>query len=358
MPARRLLLAAIALVAVAGCTPQLAVVGPAVAPPRLAESAVATPDGARLPVRVWLPADRSPRAAIVALHGFNDYSNAYDKPARDWAKQGIATYAYDQRGFGAAPNTYEWVGAQVLADDALTVARLVRQAHPGIPLILMGESMGGAVAIVAASAVPPHLIDGVVLLAPAVWGRASMNVVQRVGLWLFAHTLATTEVTGSGLGIVASDNREALEELRRDPLVLKGARIGTVYGLVDLMDRAVADLPRLMLPTLILYGKQDQIVPPDPTCAMFERLPARPPGQWRAALYPNGYHLLLRDLSASIPREDIAAWIRDQSAPLPSGDEIAAPGPDDRPGRRRVAYCEGLHPVYVQAPRLSGEAGG
>ena len=43
------------------------------------------------------------KAVILALHGFNDYSNAFAMPARLWAERGIASYAYDQRGFGGAP---------------------------------------------------------------------------------------------------------------------------------------------------------------------------------------------------------------------------------------------------------------
>ena len=59
-------------------------------------------DGATLPLKSWLP-DGKPKAVILALHGFNDYSNAFKDSGEEWAKHGIATFAYDQRGFGAAP---------------------------------------------------------------------------------------------------------------------------------------------------------------------------------------------------------------------------------------------------------------
>ena len=60
-------------------------------------------DSAELPMRSWLPQGK-PRAVILALHGFADYSFSYARPAALWAKTGIATFAYDQRGFGAAPH--------------------------------------------------------------------------------------------------------------------------------------------------------------------------------------------------------------------------------------------------------------
>jgi len=104
-----------------------------------------------------------------------------------WTNNGIATYAYDQRGFGAAPGRGRWPGARRLAGDAETAAKLLRQRYPGVPLYLLGESMGGAVAILAASGrsgAPRPDVDGVILVAPAVWGRQTMNVAERIGLWL------------------------------------------------------------------------------------------------------------------------------------------------------------------------------
>ena len=56
-----------------------------------------------LPRRVWLPDDTPPRAVILAVHGFNDYSNAFETFGTFAAGHGIAVHAYDQRGFGANP---------------------------------------------------------------------------------------------------------------------------------------------------------------------------------------------------------------------------------------------------------------
>jgi len=56
------------------------------------------------------PGKSEVKAVILALHGFNDYANAFDGPGEIWAKEGIVTYAYDQRGFGAAPERGLWPG--------------------------------------------------------------------------------------------------------------------------------------------------------------------------------------------------------------------------------------------------------
>src|SRR5437870_7543725 len=68
-------------------------------PARFDGAAFIAADGARLPLRSWLPRGEV-KAVILALHGFGDYSNAFTLPGEFWAERGIATYAYDQRGFG------------------------------------------------------------------------------------------------------------------------------------------------------------------------------------------------------------------------------------------------------------------
>ena len=287
--------------------------------PYLAAQEFVADDGTALPLRSWLPGGET-KAVILALHGFNDYSNAFTAPAEDWAKQGIATYAYDQRGFGEAPNRGGWVGAERLALDAEEICLLLKERYPGRPLILLGESMGGAVAIVAATGTlgtPPTLADGLVVAAPAVWGRSSMTMLERVALWLADGVVPGMTVTGEGLRITPSDNTEMLRALSRDPLVLKETRIASLEGLVDLMDAAAAAAPKLHAPMLFLYGDRDEIIPAEPTRRFLAALPGDE--QRRIAFYPKGYHMLLRDLDAAVVREDVAAWVANRDRPLPSG---------------------------------------
>ena len=101
----------------------------------------------------WLPKGE-PKAVILGVHGFNDYSNAFAMPAEWWAKHGIATYAYDQRGFGAAPDHGYWPGTATLVSDLRTAARTIKARHPHVPLWLVGDSMGGAVVMVGAGRAP------------------------------------------------------------------------------------------------------------------------------------------------------------------------------------------------------------
>lgn len=262
-----------------------------------------TADGVRLPLSVHLAP--SENAVIVALHGFNDYRTEFDMAAEWWMQHGITTYAYDQRGFGGAPHRGIWPGPGILADDARTAISLVRKAHPRVPVYLLGMSMGGAVALeLAASSIPPD-VEGVILVAPAVWGWSSLNPVYKGVLWLAAHTVRANRMTGQGLGVLASDNIEMLRALGRDPMIIHETRTDAVYGLVGQMERGYRAADRVRLPVLLLYGGKDEVIPRGPV----EDVIATLPGPKRVIIYPNGYHMLLRDLQAKNVWRDIADFI-------------------------------------------------
>ena len=299
--------------------------GPAFTDPLMTSQRFITADGAFLPLHAWTPKDGKPRAVILALHGFNDYGAFFDAPGRYLAGEGIASYSYDQRGFGNGPRRGYWAGVPAYLEDLREVSRLLRARHPDIPLYLLGESMGGAVILAAMSGDGPPEADGVILAAPALWARETMPVPLRALLWTVTHTVPWFKATGRGLNVKPSDNIEMLRALGKDPLVIKETRADAVWGLTNLMDAAYASAPRFRTNALFLYGAHDELIPRDPTGAF---LAARPPEARRVqtiALYENGWHMLLRDLEGETVWRDIAAWIAKPSAPLPSGaDRMAA----------------------------------
>lgn len=304
------------LLVLGACAPQIARPGGESVTPRLVQRPFAVmEDGVRLPMRVWRP-DGIPQAAVVALHGFGDYSNAFAQLGADLAAHGVAVYAADQRGFGEAPGYGMWPGRERMARDAETLVRLAKRDTPDVPVYLVGESMGGAVAMLVLAEADTEA-DGAVLSAPAVWGRDWMPLVQTLSLDILAHTVPWLPLEPRGIRIVPSDNFAMLRALANDPLFLKRPRVDLVHGLVALMDAAQTAAPDLHGPVLVLYGHKDQLVPRKPTCAMLKALPS----DHRVALYEDGYHMLFRDLDRAQVIGDIAAWTRDPEAPLPSGEE-------------------------------------
>ncbi len=320
-------LACLAAGALAACQPRLAPPGPEPGRPVIEQGEAAevdsfrTHDGYRTTLRRWLPVglpQDEPQAVILALHGFNDHSTFIAPAAERWREQGIATYAYDQRGFGEAANRGLWAGAETYARDALDLLALLGARYPGRPLYLLGESMGGAIAIAAMTEREVPEVSGVILAAPAVRSRQTLPLTYRWSLALMSHSLPWLALKPTGVPVQASDNIEALRALGRDPLVLKRTRMDSVHGLVDLMDLAQERALVFKRPVLLLYGKKDELVPAEAVDLLWARLPDTGEER-RRALYPEGWHLLFKDLQAEVVIDDVAAWVKAQDRPLPSG---------------------------------------
>jgi len=282
--------------------PAIAPTGPA----RLADGVFVASDGARLPHAVW-PAEGEERAAIIALHGFNDYRHAFDWSAPAFAEAGITVHAYDQRGFGETETAGRWSDRARMAADALELAAMLKRRRPDRPVFLLGESMGAAVAVTALSdPAQDDPVAGAILVSPAAWGWSEMNPFYRASLWLAAQIAPGWRLTGEGLERTATDNRDALIRMSRDPNVIKATRVGAIYGLVGLMQAALDHAPALQVPVLAVHGEQDEIVPRHAIKALLDRLP---PERLETIRYENGWHLLLRDLDRCRRIEDIVDFI-------------------------------------------------
>jgi len=300
---------------------------PYVQPPRedntsakITEHYAVMEDGYRLPLSRW-QAVGNEHAVLLSLHGLNDYSHAFENLGQYLASRGITVIAYDQRGFGNTDDRGLWHGSDRMNADLVTMTALLRKQYRGIPLYLLGESMGGAVVLTTLASTPLD-VDGVLLAAPAVWSRSTMPYYQRIALWIGAHTFPGKQLTGEGLDLRPSDNTEMLHALAEDDTVIKATRIDVLYGISNLMDSAAMASDRVPGNILLLYGEHDDIIPAEPTCVLFEKLSHNKTARLSAVVYEQGYHMLTRDLQAAMVLEDIATWIEDDESTVTHGGDM------------------------------------
>ena len=301
-------------------TPPAGFTGPRIEAGAEGRGAFIVQDGARLPYLRWSPEGQQPWAVIVALHGFNDHYASFRMAGPWWATRGIETWAYDQRGFGLAPHRGEFAPESLTSADLRTIVSLVRAERPNALIVVAGESMGGSSTIAAFGSDAPPDADRVILLAPGVWGWSSQSPFNRAGLWAAARLMGAKTVEPPAFAvrhIRASDNTLELIRNGRDPQSILSTRFDSMHGLVDLMETATVRLGAIETPTLLLYGGNDQIIQKRPMRRALERAGERP--DLRTAYYPNGWHILNRDLQGEVVYRDVEAWLRDAAAPLPSG---------------------------------------
>jgi alpha-beta hydrolase superfamily lysophospholipase len=303
--------------------------------PHLEADRVVSFDGARLGLTTWT-AQGEPWAVVVAVHGMNDYAHAFHFAAEAWAKEGVTTIAYDQRGFGRSPLRGVWAGGDLMVEDLRTVTALARAKYPNAIIAVAGESMGGSVAAEAFASDEPPAADRLILMSPGVWGFKSQPLPNKTLLWLAANFTASKVYTPPRWlteHIYPTDNRAEMIAMGRDPLMIWGARSDTLYGLVKLMSHAAQDVGDDHVPTLYCYGAHDDIIPKNAAFAAVKRL--KPTD--RTAYYAHGHHLLTRDKDRALVIGDILAFIRDPEAPLPS-DAPPIPGaPEHLDASRRAA---------------------
>ena len=297
-------------------------------------------DGAPLGLSAWLPPEgQQPSAVIIGLHGMNDYAEATYYLMGPWmASRGVALYAYDARGFGRSPQRGVWGGQPLMTEDLRTAVNLARQMYPSATLVVLGDSMGAAESIATFGAPNAPHIDRLVLCSPAVWGWSTLPEMYAITLWMGAHTFpweAVQPPRNVVRRITPSDNVEMLRHIGRDRNMLFTTRIDALYGLVSLMETASKRTANLQGDVAFLYGAKDQIIPRASAVRAASRLPATA----RTAVYPDGYHMLIRDLHRELVYEDILSFIRDPAAPFPSNAQPLRPEPGRAAPETHVAQA-------------------
>lgn len=275
-----------------------------------------TSDGTELVMTHW-QAHGTPKATLLLIHGLNEYAGAFDEMCETLAQHGIEVWAYDQRGFGRSPYRGLWSSAERMALDAREAVNQLRQTHPHQPLYVLGFSMGGAVTLLAAAQGKLDA-DGIILAAPAVWTRSTQPFYQRWSHQLALRLVPGWKPTGESLEIHPTDNKVMLRRIWKSPWMIKGARIDTLNGVVDLMDKAYAAADSLTVPVLLLYGDKDQIIPKKPIEHLWQRLPKS--GKTRFIRYPQGWHMLGRDLNNEEVIADIVQWMNNKRGEISASD--------------------------------------
>ncbi|MBL7250430.1 alpha/beta fold hydrolase [Alloalcanivorax sp. C16-2] len=254
--------------------------------------------------RVWA-ATGEPRGVIVALHSFGDHAAAFNLAAPALAEAGYSVYAFDQAGFGGRNLDDHWAGEARLVDDAAALTRRLADRYPDRPLYLLGESLGGAVAMLVAARHPDLPLDGLILAAPAV--REGIRL--RYG-WNVLIAAAATVAPGYRLKVARPPDDPKLapgaaRRLAEDPLVMRRVRLDAYRGLILLADDASDAAPALSLPTLVLYGGQDTSVP----AVGIRRLNAHLGDHGAYRFFTNGPHLLLQGRHWPQVVDAILAWL-------------------------------------------------
>lgn len=254
--------------------------------------------------RYWEPAD--PRAVLLLVHGLAEHCGRYDEFAGFLASAGIATYALDLPGHGKSGGKRghiakfgEYTGAlgQLLA--------LARQAHPDLPMVLLGHSMGG---LIAADFLLRHQSEFVaaVLTGPAIRPPRQPSRLTLLVNKLLAGIVPTLGVLRLDATRVSRDP-QVVENYDNDPLVFRGrvsARL--VTELFAATNRVVANAAMIRLPLLIMHGSVDRLTGIEGSKLLHQAISS---ADRKIVIYDGLYHEILNEPERKLVMTDILQWL-------------------------------------------------
>lgn len=240
-----------------------------------AESTLSTftaSDGDNLAVQDWhLPEEVQPRATVLVVHGLGEHGHRYDAFARRLNGWGFAVRSYDQYGHGDSGGVRGGLPQNGrLIDDLADIVESTRSRNPGVPLVLLGHSMGG---LVAASFVARGLVsvDALVLSSPALATR--LTAVQKL-LMRVVPRIAPNLAAGNGLDAqYLSHDPAVVAAYRADPRVHDRITGRLAAFIQQEGERVRAAAAQWTVPTLLLYAGDDRLVDPTGSREFAERAP-------------------------------------------------------------------------------------
>ncbi|MBS1994956.1 MAG: alpha/beta fold hydrolase [Cyanobacteria bacterium SZAS LIN-2] len=248
--------------------------------------------GIKTPYRSWIPVNK-PQEVLLCVHGLGFSSASFSQFGRVMAGHGFAVYALDVRGFG------EWmhrkgeaqVDFEACLSDVEAALRVLRKTYPGVPIVMVGESMGGAIAL-AASSRHPDLVDALISCVPSSDRYAKTSSELVIGAHYLADADKPVDMTPEVVDRITDDpalrakmESEPLNRMKITPKELKQ---------FESFMKGNNDAAKLVekMPVLMLAGFKDKLVKPEGTIELFNDLST--PDKL-LLIVGDGEHLLLEE---------------------------------------------------------------
>jgi alpha-beta hydrolase superfamily lysophospholipase len=285
------------------------------------EGTAVTADGITLRTRHW-PAVGTARALALVTHGLGEHVGRYDPVALPMAAAGIDVHGFDLRGFGGSAGQRAFVDRwSRYYDDLEERVAALREANPGLPLVLYGHSLGALISLGYVLSTPQRPAPDVLVLS-------ALAIEDRIAPW-------KRVVAGVLSGILPGfrlPNGLAEDGLSRDPSVRAATKADPLctdrstvrFGAEGWAEQArirerVAHLASMPMPTYVLHGADDPIFPVAASEPL-ERL-----GNVTRRVYPGLRHECHHEPEHADVLQDVVAWL-DTALPdrAATGDSAAS----------------------------------
>lgn len=270
------------------------------------EGFLKTQDGLKLFYRYWDVSQ--PRAVCLLVHGLAEHSGRYENLAGRLTAKGLSVWIMDHRGHGRSEGIRgDCRSFQEFIDDLHLLKQRAAEALPGLPLFLIGHSLGGLMAL-AYAVDHPKEIRGVAVSSPA------LKLTHETPAWKVALVTATAKVaplTPFQNGVNPADlcrDPQVVEAYRKDPLIHSVLTARCALALQDALRNTLDLAGRLSIPCVIFQSGTDQVC--DPQAAQeFARRAAASGAPLSLRRYDGMYHELFNEPERGRVIEDLCQWL-------------------------------------------------
>jgi acylglycerol lipase len=250
---------------------------------------------------------QSPKCVLLSLHGLNSYSQPTGFIAKELAGTGCEVLAYDFRGHGKSQGIRGYIHSiDDLIDDTLEYISLIQQLYPGLPLFLMGGSLGAAV-VTQVSIRIPEKISGVILINPALGINSRFESVVRSLSNCLAFCCPTYPVYKSD-PFRTSRNEHLHEYILENPFYYNGRiRIGTSAATLNAMKEIRKSIKFVTSRLLLIQGSDDKVTSIDKVMKFMKKVQVE---DKTLLMYPGRPHSIVFEDAVFEISAKISDWVQ------------------------------------------------
>ncbi|XP_013784917.1 monoglyceride lipase-like [Limulus polyphemus] len=246
--------------------------------------------GQQLFCKYW-PTEGKPRALAFVAHGYAEHCCIYEDLAQALVKSGILTFGHDHVGHGRSEGSRTLVGTlDNCVEDVFRHVNVMKEKYPGLPVFLVGHSMGGTIGVLAALKKPEEISGFVAIAAGISWNSEGVTPLKRfIASWL-GRFFPSFPVSTMNYDLVIR-TEEGKQKVLEDPYMYKGpwVKAGWAKTMLDNASKVQAELQNIDVPLLILHGGQDKICDISGAKKLYETSKTK---DKTLKVYPDSYHCL------------------------------------------------------------------
>ena len=221
----------------------------------------------------WPATGKAPIAAILSIHGFGLHKESFAGFAKQMASRGISTYAIDVRGFGSwmgEPQEDKKLDFYQTMMDLRSSIYWVKTMNPGVPVFLLGESMGGAIAL-QATALFPECVSGLIASVPGSQFYGGKKTAMEVAFRMVRPNAKFN--VGDKVIEKATSDKKLRDNWARDPRAKLEMTPKQMTQFAAFMNQSDEMAKRIdSVPVLMLQGGRDKLSKADGTLRLFNAL--------------------------------------------------------------------------------------